>query len=604
MFRRLAAYLMCAVCLLHCAALSEAASEFQTETALADGIYSADFITDSSMFRINEALDGKGTLTVSNGVITIHITLNSKKIVNLYPGKAEDAKRDGATLLQPTEDQVTYPDGWTETVYGFDVPVPALEAEFDLALVGTKGKWYDHKVKVSNPVIISPEKEFLIPQEFSFSGGSGRVAITCEQVWMENGQAMASIAFSSPHYTYVKVEGIEYPCTNDENRSVAVIPVNLNENMEISAQTTAMSTPHEISYSLYIGLGAPDNEISGLKWRNSLALKYAEGFTVDFYDGGYALIDVKDSARYLVVPESMPVPEGLNPAIIVLQKPLDHIYMSASAVMSLFDALNALDAVRFSSLTQDNWYVENAAAAMERGEILFAGKYNEPNYEMLLLGGCDLAVESMMILHVPQVRELIELLKIPVFVDRSSNEPHPLGRVEWIKLYGVLLDRQGEAETVFDRQALLVESLDIPEGSAPFVAFFSIRPDGSVTVRGSSDYIARSIELAGGHYVFESVSGQETNASVTITMETFYMCALDADYLIYNSAIEKPVYSIDELISTQPLLSDFKTVGTGNVFSTKRSLYQSTDEIGTFIEDLRKMLSGETDDMVFLYKLQ
>lgn len=123
----------------------------QSEAVLEDGIYSADFDTDSSMFRVNETCSGKGTLTVKDGKMSIHITLTSKNIVNLYRGLAEDAKKDGAKLLNPTTDPVTYSDGITEEVYGFDVPVPVLDEEFDLALVGTKGTWYDHKVTVSNP---------------------------------------------------------------------------------------------------------------------------------------------------------------------------------------------------------------------------------------------------------------------------------------------------------------------------------------------------------------------------------------------------------------------------------------------------------------------
>ena len=208
-----------------------------------------------------------------------------------------------------------------------------------------------------------------------------------------------------------------------------------------------------------------------------------------------------------------------------------------------------------------------------------------------------------MILHTPQVKELIELLGIPVFIDRSSSEAHPLGRLEWIKLYGLLTGREAEAENVFEMQAAQVEAIS-PEGdSGKTIAFFSVKSNGTVTVRGSEDYIARSIELAGGSYVFESIDGQETNASVSVTMETFYMTAKDADYIVYNSAIEAPVESVAELISMQPLLSDFRAVSTGNVFCTQPSLYQSTDKTGTFIDDLRKMLSGETEDMTFLYKL-
>ena len=130
---------------------SDSTSEANAD-ALENGTYAADFTTDSSMFHVNEAEDGKGVLTVKDGVMTIHVSLASENILNLFPGSAEDAKKDGAVLLQPTKDTVKYSDGTEEVVNGFDIPVPALDEEFPLALVGKKGKWYDHMVKVSNPV--------------------------------------------------------------------------------------------------------------------------------------------------------------------------------------------------------------------------------------------------------------------------------------------------------------------------------------------------------------------------------------------------------------------------------------------------------------------
>lgn len=130
----------------------EEETEEQTECELEDGTYTAEFKTDSGMFHVNEANDGKGTLTVKDGKMTIHVSLHSKHIVNLFVGKAKDAKKDGAELLEPTTDTVTYSNGATEEVYGFDIPVPELDKEFDVALIGTKGVWYDHKVSVTDPV--------------------------------------------------------------------------------------------------------------------------------------------------------------------------------------------------------------------------------------------------------------------------------------------------------------------------------------------------------------------------------------------------------------------------------------------------------------------
>ena len=150
--KRALTILLCALLALSCAAaLAEAAKE-PAAAALEDGVYTATFTTDSSMFHVNEALEDKGTLTVKDGQMTIHITLASKSIVNLFPGLVEDAKKEGAVLLEPTVDAVDYPDGTTDEAFGFDVPVPAIGEEFDLALVGKKGKWYDHKVMVSDPV--------------------------------------------------------------------------------------------------------------------------------------------------------------------------------------------------------------------------------------------------------------------------------------------------------------------------------------------------------------------------------------------------------------------------------------------------------------------
>ena len=141
-----------ALLLLLMTALSACAGLGEEAAPLPDGRYSVRFSTDSSMFRVNEACEGRGILTVQDGVMTLHVSLMSKKILHLFPGLAADAKLEGALLLEPTLDEITYSDGYTETVYGFDIPVPVLEEKFDLALIGTKGKWYDHKVVVSDPI--------------------------------------------------------------------------------------------------------------------------------------------------------------------------------------------------------------------------------------------------------------------------------------------------------------------------------------------------------------------------------------------------------------------------------------------------------------------
>ncbi len=245
--------------------ITETAETVSTEIAqdkaqLPDGVYTAEFSTDSSMFHVSEACDGKGTLTVKDGVMTIHISLGSKKILNLYPGLAEDAAKDGAVLLEPTTDTVTYSDGMTEEVYGFDVPVPVIGEEFDLALIGTKGKWYDHKVKVSDPVAegaadtfdLSTVEDGSYTIELTMEGGSGRASIQSPaQITVIDGAATATLEWSSPNYDYMLVNGEKYLPVNTEGNSVFEVPVEaLDAPLTMIGDTVAMSTPHEVEYTV------------------------------------------------------------------------------------------------------------------------------------------------------------------------------------------------------------------------------------------------------------------------------------------------------------------------------------------------------------------
>ena len=231
------------------------------EPALADGVYTADFDTDSSMFHANEACNGKGTLTVKDGEMTIHVSLVSKTILNLFPGLAEDAQKDGAVLLQPTTDTVTYSDGLSEEVYGFDIPVPALDTEFDLALIGKKGVWYDHKVSVSNP---EPQEDAgktaqdlgladgSYTAEVAFSGGSGKSHIESPvTLTVKDGAVTATVVWSSSKYDYMLVDGERYDVLTTEPGSTFEIPVAaFDTDLTVIGDTTAMSTPHEIEYTL------------------------------------------------------------------------------------------------------------------------------------------------------------------------------------------------------------------------------------------------------------------------------------------------------------------------------------------------------------------
>ena len=230
---------------------------------LADGVYTVDFKTDSSMFKVNESKNGKGVLTVKDGEATLHISLTSKNIVNLYLGTADEAKEDEAGWLQPTVDTVTYSDGLSEEVNGFDVPVPALGEEFDLALIGKKGTWYDHKVRVENPVSGEAEDQKPAGQtadvadgtytcEVTLQGGSGRASVDSPAtIIVKDGKVTADIVWSSPNYEYMLVDDVQYDPIQTEGNSEFQIPVTLDEDVAVSALTVAMSQPHLIDYTLH-----------------------------------------------------------------------------------------------------------------------------------------------------------------------------------------------------------------------------------------------------------------------------------------------------------------------------------------------------------------
>lgn len=235
-------------------AVSEAASEPTAEAALPDGVYTADFDTDSSMFHANETNDGKGTLTVKDGQMTFHVSLASKKIVNLYVGMAADAEAHEGDWLQPTTDTVTYSDGLSDEVYGFDIPVKALDEDFQLAILGSKGKWYDHTVRVANaqPAAAEAPADGTYTCDVTLEGGSGRATVESPAaLTVADGRMTATIVWSSPNYDYMLVDGEKYLPTNTEGNSTFEIPVAaLDTPLDVVGDTVAMSTPHEIEYTL------------------------------------------------------------------------------------------------------------------------------------------------------------------------------------------------------------------------------------------------------------------------------------------------------------------------------------------------------------------
>ena len=348
--------------------------------------------------------------------------------------------------------------------------------------------------------------------------------------------------------------------------------------------------------------GAP--ELPGLTFEAETELEYAQCFRLYRYEGGYTLITIENGGDFLVVPEDGQVPGGLDDGITVLRQPLDRIYLAATSAMSLFNAVDALDHIRLTGTRASGWYIDAAVEALNSGAMLFSGKYSEPDYELMIGEDCNLAIESTMIYHTPKVKEMIEDLGIPVLVDRSSYEPHPLGRTEWIKLYAVLVDKEDEAAAFFDQQASVIRELENFENTGKTVAFFAVNSDGSVVIRKPSDYIPKMIALAGGRYAFEDFVTDQAATSISITMEDFYAKAVDADVLIYNASIAAPISTVDELLALNELFADFKGVQEGNVWCTGKSFYQATDIVGQMIRDIHLALTdGDESQMTFLTRV-
>ena len=340
---------------------------------------------------------------------------------------------------------------------------------------------------------------------------------------------------------------------------------------------------------------------------DTMPLQYATQFAVDYYDGGYKLLTMGDGSRFLLIPEGLEKPKGIAQDIVALYQPLENLYLAASAAMCFFDQLDCIDAISLSGTRGSGWYIENARKAMENGSLVYAGKYSEPDYERLLDAGCPLAIESQMIDHTPEVREKLQQLGIPVLVDLASDEPHPLGRTEWVKLYGALLNREEEAQAAFQEQNAYLEELTGLENTGKTVAFFHISSSGYVVARKSGDYVSNMIALAGGNYVFKDLGNDNALSTVNLEMETFFATAKDADIVIYNSAIVGEVASLDDLVEQNPLLAQFKAVQNGDVWCTAQNMYQQTMDLGRMVHSFYQIFTedgSELDEVPYLKRLR
>ena len=325
-------------------------------------------------------------------------------------------------------------------------------------------------------------------------------------------------------------------------------------------------------------------------------LDYAQQFTADCYEGGYTMVSIPDSGqKFLVVPQDAAEVDSLPADVTVLRQPVENIYLVSTSVMDLILHLDALDSVTLSGTKAEGWYLPEAKQAMEAGRIAYAGKYSAPDYEQILAANCSLAIQNTMILHTPEVKEQLEHFGIPVLVERSSYESGPLERMEWIKLYGILLGKEEQAEQVFAAQEAAIAPLLEQEPTGKSCAFFSLSSNNLATVRKGSDYVAKMIEMAGGAYVFSDLTDNGNSlATMNLPLEDFYAGAKDADVLIYNSAIEGTIASVSQLTEKFPLLAEFKAVQNGQVWCTSQSLFQQSMELADLILDMNKVFTEGT----------
>ncbi len=372
---------------------------------------------------------------------------------------------------------------------------------------------------------------------------------------------------------------------------------------------TATPAPAETPQSTAAPEETPAAEADPMAVVGSMALQYATQFTVDYLSCGGALISVGTEDRFLLLPEGVDVPQGAEEDLVILRQPLGTLYNAASSAMDFFVQLDSLSRVRFTSTSYKNWGIPEVREALDAGTLVYAGKYSAPDFEMLLGEKCSLAIESTMIYHSPDIKEKLENLGIPVLVERSSYEPHPLGRVEWIKLYGLLLGKTAEAEAFYaDQLAQVAQLADIPSGELT-VAYFHISTARSVVVRKPGDYLSKMIELAGGKYIFDELPGQDDSSLSTMNMdmEAFYAGARDADVLIYNSTIDGELNTLDQLLAKSELLGDFKAVREGNVWCSEHDLFQKSSAAAVMIRELNRILSGDAageDQLEFFHRLK
>ncbi len=579
---------------------------------LLDGDYTVTVDSSSSMFRIVDAV-----LHVSGGELSVTITMSGTSYLYVYQGTAlEAATSDESGWISYTED--------SEGRFCFTIPVEALDAGVSCAAYSkNKELWYDRTLLFradSLPTEAFREGFFVTAEslgladgdylvEVSLSGGSGRAKLASPaQLHVENGSCTATLVWGSRNYDYMRIGETKYLPLPDTDTSTFEMPVSFFDRpMAVIADTIAMSEPHEIEYSLLFSSESLQLQNSEADSASEMELYTAEQLKVECREDGSTLLTLGGKDRYLLLEREAELPADAGD-LTIIRIPVERAYVASSSVPDLFLHCDALDRIRFTSTDESSWRIPQMQEALRDESILYTGKYNAPDYELLLEEGCDLVIENTMILHNPEVKEKLEALGLPVIIEYSSYEPEPLGRVEWIRLYGLLTGHRAEADAFFEEQVNVLENSvsEVPTGKT--AAFFHITSNGAAVVRRSSDYVTKMIELAGGRSPFTDLPEENSALStMTIQMESFYAQAREADVLIYNSTISGDLERMQDLLSKSSLFEEFKAVQNGEVWCTEQSMFQQSSATAGIIADLHAILSGEAeeqDQLTWLHRIR
>lgn len=356
------------------------------------------------------------------------------------------------------------------------------------------------------------------------------------------------------------------------------------------------------------GCGNIKSSSSVPKKTGQMDIHYAKGFAVDYIEGGYSTITIGDDQKFCLVPKNKETPKWAKlGGYTVLKQPLENIYLAASSAMDLFLNCGAQDNITMTGTKKENWSSGKVRDLIDSGKIYYAGKYNKPDFEMILEKKCSLAIESTMIYHTPEVKEKLEETGIPVMVEKSSYEALPLARLEWIKLWGLVSGNENKAESFFEKSEKTYNAAKSEKNYDRKVAVFYVSQNGYCNVRKPGDYLPKMIEDAGGEYAFKNSdlkTDENALSTCNISMETFYSLAKNSDILIYNATVTGKIDSKEDLLQKSKLFSDFKAYKNDEVYCTENNFFQDTGGIAELEKDINKIISGKGNSKLkFLYKI-